>query len=133
MVEVLIGASIFLVVILGLSSALKIIIQASLTNTSKIQAIFLAEEGIEAVRVLRDGGWAANIQSLSSGTNYFLTFDGTTFKSTTTPSYVDSTFYRTLRISDVYRNASQDKTYHHISFLVGSWSHKYRIDSYLSD
>lgn len=106
--EVLVGASIFLVVLLGLSSALNIIIQASLANTPKIQGTLLAEEGLEAVRVMRDNGWTANIQPLASNTNYFLTFNGATFKSTTTPSYIDGTFYRTFRLSDVYRNSSQD-------------------------
>ncbi|MDD5050303.1 MAG: hypothetical protein PHV93_00995 [Candidatus Pacebacteria bacterium] len=107
-VEVLVGASIFLVVLLGLSTALNLIIRASLQNTAKIQGTFLAEEGLEAVRVLRDQGWNANIQSLLSGTDYYLTFNGSTFQSTTTPLSVESTFLRTFRLSDVYRNASQD-------------------------
>ncbi|MDD5068709.1 MAG: hypothetical protein PHN89_03875, partial [Candidatus Pacebacteria bacterium] len=73
-VEVLIGASIFLVVLLGLSTALSLILKASLANTSKIQATFLEEEGLEAIRLLRDGGWTANIQTLSTNTDYYLTF-----------------------------------------------------------
>ncbi len=107
-VEAIIATSIFLIVILGLSTALKTIIQASLGNTNKIQAVFLAEEGLEAVRVLRDIGWTSNIQSLTSGTDYFLNFTGTTFAATTTPSTINGSMYRTFRLSPVYRNASQD-------------------------
>ncbi len=107
-VEVIIGASIFLVVLLGLSSALNLIIQASLSNTGRVQGSFLAEEGIEAMRVLRDNGWTANIQPLLSNTDYFLSFDGTTFKATTTPAYIDNTFYRAVRVSGVYRDSSQN-------------------------
>ncbi|MDD5357299.1 MAG: hypothetical protein PHS53_04090 [Candidatus Pacebacteria bacterium] len=107
-VEVLIGASIFLVVLLGLSTALSLILKASLANTSKIQATFLEEEGLEAIRLLRDGGWTANIQTLSTNTDYYLTFNGTSYTATTTSSVINSIFYRKFRISNVYRNGSQD-------------------------
>ena len=71
------------------------------------QASFLLEEGAEAVRVLRDNGWA-NISALVNSTNYYPTFSGGTWVMSSTPNTV-GIFTRILTITSVKRdNTTQD-------------------------
>ena len=81
-------------------------IKISLSNPSNFQASFLAEEGIEAVKFMRDSGWNANIATLSSGTAYTLTFNGVAWGVTTAPAFVDSRFDRRISVVDVFRDVT---------------------------
>jgi type II secretory pathway pseudopilin PulG len=87
-------------------------ITAALQNTEVIKATYLAEEGMEAIRILRDDDWDANIAPLSMGTDLYLTYATTTktWSVTTSPAnnYVDGKYMRTVRMDRVSRNSSQD-------------------------
>lgn len=50
------------------------------------QAVFLAEEAAEALRIMRDNGWS-NISSKSNGIIYYLQFTGGTWTLTTNSAY----------------------------------------------
>lgn len=108
LIEIVVGSAVCLMVLVGLLSAFTTIFQLSLANTNKVQAAFLEEEGLDAVRIMRDNGWTANIASKTSGTAFYLNFIGGTWQSTTTNIYVDGTFERKVIISDIYRDANQD-------------------------
>ena len=79
-------------------------IKISFSNPATLQSSFLAEEGIEAVKFMRDGNWTSNIATLSSGTSYTLTFNGTVWGVTTTPAFIEGRFDRRISLSDVYRD-----------------------------
>ena len=69
---------------------------------------YLAEEGIEAVKIIRDTGWS-NITNLTDNTNYYLYFDTSSstnniWKATSTASLVDSIFTRIFTLNPVYRD-----------------------------
>lgn len=81
-------------------------IKISISNPSIFRASFLAEEGIEAVKYIRDESWSSNIGSLSLGTSYTLTFNGLAWGVTTTPLFIENIFDRRISFSDVYRDAS---------------------------
>lgn len=81
-------------------------IKISISNPALFQASFLAEEGIEVVKFMRDYGWSHNIAVLSPGVSYTLTFDGAMWGVTTTPAYIDGFFDRRILFSDVYRDAN---------------------------
>jgi len=81
-------------------------IKISTSNPSIFQASFLAEEGIEAVKFMRDSGWNSNIAPLISGTSYTLTFENNAWGVTTTPVFVNSKFDRRVVLSEVYRDVS---------------------------
>ena len=78
-------------------------LKSGFANTQKAKAVFLAEEGMEAVRFIRDGGWTSNINALTPGTTYYLEFDGLIWKSTITPEVVDGVFSRSFVLDDAYR------------------------------
>ncbi|MCX6701945.1 MAG: prepilin-type N-terminal cleavage/methylation domain-containing protein [Candidatus Zambryskibacteria bacterium] len=108
LIEVVVGSAVCLVVLVGLLSAFTVTLKLSLANTSKVQASFLEEEGLEAVRILRDNGWNTNIASQSSGVPFYLTFSGGTWQVTTTNIYIDGIFERKITLTNVYRGANQD-------------------------
>ena len=66
----------------------------------------LLEEGAEAARIVRDGGWA-NISGLSTGTTYYPSYDipTNTWSFSATPNAV-GIYTRTIVISDVDRDLS---------------------------
>ncbi|MDZ4786571.1 MAG: hypothetical protein SGJ02_10905 [bacterium] len=108
LVEAVIATSVCLVVTLSLMLVFSNILKLSTANTAKVQATFLEEEGQEVVRVMRDNGWTAQIVSQSVNTPFYLTFDGATWKATTTNTFVDGTFERKVTLGNVYRNNAQN-------------------------
>ncbi|MFH0804483.1 MAG: hypothetical protein V1896_02690 [Candidatus Zambryskibacteria bacterium] len=81
-------------------------IKISLSNPSIFQASFLAEEGIEAVKFMRDNSWTSDIAPLIPGVFYTLTFDGTVWGTTTTPAFIANRFDRRISVTNVFRDIS---------------------------
>jgi len=106
LVEVIVAVSIAIFSILAVWQTYTFFIKISLSNPSAFQASFLAEEGIEAVKFMRDSSWSANIAPLSQGNYYTLIFNGTAWEATTTPALIDNKFDRLVIVSDVYRDES---------------------------
>lgn len=106
LVEVLISATIILVAVVSLIGVHSLYLRTALSNNEAIQAAYLAEEGIEAVRFWRNSSWSANIASVSLNTPYGLSFNGTSWATTSSESI--GNFSRTITLSVVERNASSD-------------------------
>ena len=106
LIEIIIGTSIISLSMVGLIAAFNLFIDAGLKNTAKIQAVYLLEEGAEAIRYMRDSGWTANIDSLSKNSKYYLALESSGWEATTTPVLIDDMFNRTFKIYDVYRRDS---------------------------
>ncbi len=104
LVEVIVAISIAVFSILAIWKVYTLFIKISLSNPALFQASFLAEEGIEAMKFMRDSSWNSNIAPLSSGASYTLTFNGIAWGVTTTPAYVANKFDRRISVFDVYRD-----------------------------
>lgn len=77
-------------------------------TTHHVKAEYLLEEGLEAIRVIRDRGWTDEIVPLETVTTYYLDFDGITWQASTTASSIDNFYTRTFTVEDVYRDANDD-------------------------
>lgn len=108
LVEAVIAAAVVATVLASVVGALLLTLRSSLADTSKTQSSFLAEEGLEALRIMRDDSWNTNIASHTSGVKFYLTFDGTTWRATNTNIFIDKKFERSVVFSDVYRDSNQD-------------------------
>lgn len=106
--EIVIGVSIISISLFGLIAVSQFSLRAINESSKNIKAAFLLEEGIEAIRILRDSSWQTDIAPLTSGTTYYLDFDGTTWNSTTINIYIDDLFERNFVINDIYRDANDD-------------------------
>lgn len=110
LVEVVIAASILAVFVAALGTTQSLFLKTSLSGVNKAKAIFLAEEGVEAIKLLRDQSWTKNIAAIPIDTNYYLSYNsGTNFWATTTVNtYVDGRFERKFMLGNVYRDANDD-------------------------
>jgi len=109
LVEVIIGAAIISISLFGMVSLFSKSIQVSREVGKKVQAGFLLEEGLEAVRIIRDSDWD-NISSLSTTTEHYLNFSGGSWATTTDNMFIDGMFERKLIVDDVYRDGNDDIT-----------------------
>ena len=108
LVEALVAAAILSSVLAFSVGAYLLAAQTAGTNGPGVEATYLADEGVEAMRLLRDSGWSANIATLTSGTPYYLSWNGTTWTTTSANTYIDGVFERSVTLSDVYRDANDD-------------------------
>ena len=80
-------------------------------STQNLQAVFLAEEGLEVLRFLRDSSWRQNISTLSGGTDYYFTFNTLTSEWTiaaSEPPPIEGVFVRSFRIESVSRDSADN-------------------------
>lgn len=139
LIEVIIGVSILSVGILALISSYATYVRYALSNQKNVQATYLLEEGLEVMTFLRDGGWL-NISTLGTTTSYYISWNGSTWATTTIPQYVDGQFLRDITVSDVKRDAndaiSQTGTYDpntkKITSTVFFWNGQSTTTQYIS-
>ncbi len=106
-VEILIGSAIISVGIFAAITSFNTYVNYAFANQKNIQAAYLLEEGLEVLGYMRDTSWV-NISRLSTTTTYYLTWSGTTWATTTVPQYVDNEFLRSISVTDIKRDASDD-------------------------
>lgn len=110
LVEVLVAAAIVVLVVLSLVSAFLLHLREGLFVAERVQATLLAEEGIEAIKLLRDSGWSDNIAPLSLGGAYHLVSVSGVWEATTTPYVILGRFSRTATMYPVLRDGNGDIT-----------------------
>ncbi|MFA6797378.1 MAG: hypothetical protein WCR40_01580 [Candidatus Paceibacterota bacterium] len=108
LVEVLVAVFIFTIILSSLILISNMYLSGAGDNLKLTQAAYLAEEGVEAVKVIRDNNWT-NISDINLGQSYYLYFSTTssTWQATTTVIYVDD-FIRSFVLEEVKRNADGD-------------------------
>jgi len=110
-IEVLVAATIISTAIFSLFNVFVLASRLSEESADKIRANFLAEEGLEALRYLRDESWQSNLSSLSAGTDYYLSFNSGASKwsiGASNPGAIDSVFTRTITPANVSRDSSDN-------------------------
>lgn len=109
LIETVVGAAIISVVLFGLAEVGQFAFRTADESNLRLRAAFLAEEGIEAVKTMRDAGWAANIAPLNLNQDYYLQFLGNAWRLDALPQpLVDGLFDRRVVFREVERNASDD-------------------------
>lgn len=106
--EIIIGLALISLSFLGIFSVSSTALKSIHNSTQEIKASFLDEEGLEAIKILRDTSWQNNINGLSVGTNYYLTFNNSIWQATSTNVYIDGVFERSFILENVYRDANDD-------------------------
>ncbi len=103
-VELLVGVSIAALILISASYTISMFMSTAQGVTEKTQALYLAEDGMELVRFVRDNDWA-NISALTVGTPYYLAVTGSSVALGTTPETIGS-FSREVIVQNVYRDAT---------------------------
>lgn len=105
----LVAIFIFSVILVSLVRATNMYLSESGDNLKSAKAAYFAEEGIEAIKTIRDASWT-NITTLSTSTTYYLTFNTSSstnyvWNTTTTATSTDG-FTRKIIISNVNRDST---------------------------
>jgi len=109
--EILIASAVISTAFISLFFVFMLSQRAVVRASEKVLANFIAEEGLEIMRHLRDQSWSANLAPLAPGASYYLSFDaGSSAWSITTsnPGFVDGIFERTVSVVSVMRNGADD-------------------------
>lgn len=104
--EIAIAVGIISLSIFSLASVSNLSLKLTEENVRNTQAAFLMEEGIEAVKILRDASWSANISPLVAGNSYYLDFSGHNWRATSTNVYIGGIFERKFSLQNVNRDSS---------------------------
>lgn len=146
-IETLIACAIISVSSFAVISATQKGIELSNQSLRNVQAGLLLEEGVEAVKTIRDNGWST-ISSFSVNTDYYLSFSTNTNTwslGTTQTGIIDGLFTRTIVFDPVYRDANDDiassgsldvstkKVTVNVSWPRGSGSSSKTITFYIAD
>lgn len=107
LVEVVVGTAIILLALTGIIAAYNVFVRVGSFTLNTIQASYLLEEGVEAVTVMRDYGWASNIANLSAGTKYYLSWNGSRWVSTLTAT-TTGIYTRYFTLQTVNRDGSEN-------------------------
>lgn len=102
----IIASSVIAVVLILLIGSIQNTVEVSQRALERTQASFLLEEGAEATKAIRDTSWSS-ISSLTPGTTYYLSYNGSAWVFTTTPVVIDR-FTRSIVVTNVSRNATDD-------------------------
>lgn len=103
-IEVAFGVVILGVVLVFAMYAISNFVNTTRDTTEKTQALYLAEEGLECVRFMRDESWTS-LSSLPLNTTKYLTLQSGTVVATSTPEILNG-FTRSFTIQNVYRDSS---------------------------
>ena len=107
LIEIVIGAAVLSLSLLGISSYYQQALNVSQRTGNFVRAAFLMEEGIEVAKFFRDTSWT-NISGFTSGATYYLSWNGSTWATTTTNTFVDGMFERKLVVDNVSRDSNDD-------------------------
>ena len=109
LIEILIVVAVVAIAFVGLLSFLINSASVTFRVTRNTEATSLAEEGMEAVRSMRDESWTTSISGLLPGTTYYPVVSGNKWTlSTTNPGLVNGLYIRTVAIANVNRDANDD-------------------------
>ena len=103
LVEVIIASSIIGLSMIYISNVYGNFVKLSLENTDKVQAVFILDEGVEAIKTMRNFAWST-VASSTPGVDYYLVWQNNRWQSTTTKILVDNKFTRKYNVSNVYRD-----------------------------
>ena len=84
LLELLVALGVFVTVVIAFFGVVAISLRAMNRATAKVQTAFLLEEGVEALKLLRDISWQENIKSQVVEYNQCLRFDASSGRYLTT-------------------------------------------------
>ncbi len=103
-IEIIVAAAIITTTVTIALSTFSSFFVLSQRAVARTQASLLAEETAEAFFILRDMGWDTYIAPLALGTTYYLSWNGTAYSATTTPTITNQTYTQSITLSAVNRD-----------------------------
>lgn len=109
MVEIILAVALAAMFFLGIYEIILFSNKIISLDLRKTEAVHFAQEGMEAVRLIRDNGWSANIAPLANDTAYYLVLLADDWVvTTTTQPFINGVFDRTITLKAVERDLNGD-------------------------
>lgn len=109
LVEAVIGIALIIVFLVGITAVARFSSRLVFSAELQMQAVFLLEEGVDAVKGLRDTSWTSNVAPLFVDTDYWLQFGGSAWALTSSAQpFIDGRFDRRVKVFTVLRDSSDD-------------------------
>lgn len=108
LLEIIIGIALISISVFGITSASAVSLRVMDDALNNVKASFLLEEGVEAVKMLRDTSWSLNIVPLVSGNSNYLNFNGLNWQTTSLNTFIDDRFERKFVLENVLRDVNYD-------------------------
>lgn len=110
LIEIVVGVSIVSICLFGLAAISELSLKSMGEALKSTKASFLLEEGMEAVKILRDAGWSQNLAVITPGEKKYLNFNGAGWQLNSSNLYIDDIFERSFVLENVYRDSNDDIT-----------------------
>ena len=107
-VEVVISIAVIVTVGIASTAVWSSYIKTTRSSGGLAQGGMLTDEAGEALTLLRDQSWKANIAPLTLGSTYYIYWNGTSYSTSTTAVAVQSNYYVKFVLSAVGRDASSN-------------------------
>lgn len=109
LIEIVIVAAIMGATLTGFLQASILTIRLLRTEQQNLEATMLAQEGMEAVRLVRDESWTNNIVPLANGAMYYpVVVNNKWVMSTNNPGLFNNRYTRQVVLAEVFRNGTDD-------------------------
>jgi len=106
-IEILVGVSLLALIVIFTTHSLTLHFASGALVQQKTKALYLAEEGQEILRYLRDEDWNA-ITDLTADTQYYFAVATSTVATTTSLELIDTRYTRSFVLREAYRDANDD-------------------------
>lgn len=105
----MVAISLATIILVGMTQVITTAVENTERERRTIEALNFAEEGIEALRAMRNESWSANIQPLANGVDYYLAVSGSSWSATgANPGLLFGRYERKLRFSQVFRDGNDN-------------------------
>lgn len=105
LIEIVVVLFLVVVIVPAVNSVISQSVRAMAHTQREVEALYLAQEGMEAVRAYRDASWPSFVSK--EGSNYINNITNA-IDISATPALIDGNYKREVIISDVCRDASGD-------------------------
>lgn len=108
-IEIIVVIFVATILLFSIAQVAGISFRVSTEKKLELRAGYYAQEGVEALRAMRDESWATRIGTLSAGTTYYFVPTPSAWTlSGSNPGALDGVFTRTAVMQSVYRDANDD-------------------------
>jgi type II secretory pathway pseudopilin PulG len=107
LIEVLVGVSIITVSLIAIGFSVTAYVDARAALLVNTKSMYLAEEGYETLRAIRDVDWNT-VEALALDTEHYFDISTSTIGVTGTPEIIDTDYRRWFVLQEVHRNSDDD-------------------------
>ena len=105
--EIVLGVSVLALMLVFITHTITLFLNAGSVALEQTRALYLAEEGQEMLRYIRDSDWNY-LDSLTEGGTYYFSVSTTTIATSSSPEIVEGVYTRSFVVNELERDVNDD-------------------------